>query len=350
MTYIYEVTPHPHPTRVKVLRITFEVNDHDRTYTNVESMCIHIGAKHERSLTGERRAYSASAAQVRDMAILIDNGWHGERFPNAEIGYFWHKVHGEYITKKDAFAFCVQTAQRCAKTLELPLNNILTTELYASTVKHLNNVGVSTRPQHNKPVSYVSMFDTREDWLNAFVSATRPIFENAGFPLPEKVRVSIGFTSSGKRGKSIGECWNDTCSDDGHFEIFLKPTTQTASRLADILTHELCHAAVGLKAAHGKRFRACAIAMGLEGKMTSTIAGVAWYHWALPVLERLGPIPYAAMALGDSSAKPKQKTNLLKVECGTCGWLARVTAKWVHPYSELQCPDPDCSGTLHAAE
>lgn len=202
-------------------------------------------------------------------------------------------------------------------------------------------------PKHDLPVTGLSLFHTREDWLNAFVERARPVFAAAGFPLPDKIRVAVGFTSTGKRGKVIGECWSDTCSQDGHFEIFLKPTTQTPSRLADITTHELCHAAVGIKAGHGPKFKACATAVGLEGKMTSTIAGVGWYEWALPVLEKLGPMPYAAMTLGESSAKPKQKTNLLKVECNECGWLARVTRRWIEPYNELSCPDPLCTGTLH---
>jgi hypothetical protein len=205
-------------------------------------------------------------------------------------------------------------------------------------------------PEQALPVTGTALFASREDWLNAFVNAARVKFIEIGYPLPDKVRVSIGFTSTGMRGRSIGECWNDTVSADGHFEIFLKPTTQTASRIADILTHELVHAAVGLAAKHGKKFRDCATALGLEGKMTSTVAGQAWYEWALPVLDRLGTFPYAAMAKGVSSAKPKQKTNLLKVECNECGWLARVTAKWVEPYATLRCPDSDCDGSLEVAE
>lgn len=189
-------------------------------------------------------------------------------------------------------------------------------------------------------------YTTREDWLNAFVAESRPVFSGAGYPLPEHVRVSIGFTSGGRRGKSIGECWADTASDDGHFEIFLRPSMHGASRIADVLTHELCHAAVGLEAGHGKPFKACAEAVGLEGKMTSTTAGDAWYRWALPVLGALGPMPYAALNDGLSSAKPKQKTNLLKVECPACGWLARVTAKHINAHEHLNCPVPECIGVL----
>lgn len=204
-------------------------------------------------------------------------------------------------------------------------------------------------PQHDDINAPLYLYSTREEWLNAFVMGARPQFDLKGYPLPDKIRVAVGFTSSGMRGKVIGECWSSDCSTDGHFEIFLKPTTQTPSRLADILTHELVHAAVGLKARHGKQFKACAVALGLEGKMTSTTASVRWYEWALPVLEALGPMPYAAMTGGESSGKPKQKTNLLKVECDTCQWLARVTAKHIEPHNHLDCPVPDCDGTLTVA-
>lgn len=193
------------------------------------------------------------------------------------------------------------------------------------------------------------IFDTREAWLNAFVEAARAQFETAGHPLPDKVRVSVGFTSSGKRSKVIGECWSDQASADGHFEIFIRPNQHSDARIADILTHELVHAAVGLKAGHGAAFKACATALGLEGKMTATTAGTEWYTWALPILDALGPMPYAALSEGASTAKPKQKTNLLKVECDCCGWLARVTRKHIEPHDVLQCPT-GCGGVLEVDE
>jgi hypothetical protein len=189
-------------------------------------------------------------------------------------------------------------------------------------------------------------YETREQWLNAFVEASRTEFDKAGYPLPAKVRVSVGFTSTGMRGKSIGECWSNECSADGYFEIFLKPTTTSDGRMADILTHELCHAAAGLAAGHGPNFGKVARALGLEGKLTSTVAGSGWYAWALPILSALGPMPYGAIEGGTSTAKPKQKTNLLKVECNVCGFIARVTNKHIAPHTHLNCPVPDCVGLL----
>lgn len=189
-------------------------------------------------------------------------------------------------------------------------------------------------------------YETREAWLNAFVTLSRPHFAAVDAPLPEKVRVSVGFTSTGARSNRIGECWHDAASADGYFEIFLKPTIETDSRMADILTHELIHAAAGLDAGHGPKFKRIANALGLSGRMTSTVATAAWYTWALPILDVIGPMPYGQLTDGKSTAKPKQKTNLLKVECPACGWLARVTAKHINGHDHLNCPVPECVGVL----
>ena len=191
-------------------------------------------------------------------------------------------------------------------------------------------------------------YETREAWLNAFVMYSREHFARVGAPLPEKIRVSVGFTSTGSRSKRIGECWHDAASADGYFEIFLKPTIETEVRMADILTHELCHAAAGIEAGHGPGFKRVANALGLVGRMTSTTASPDWYSWALPILSELGEMPYGVLSEGQgkSTAKPKQKTNLLKVECTACGWLARVTAKHIAPHDHLHCPVPDCVGVL----
>lgn len=193
-------------------------------------------------------------------------------------------------------------------------------------------------------------YETREAWLNAFIAYARPHFERVGAPLPERVRVSVGFTSHGSRSSRIGECWQNTASADGYFEIFLKPTIETDSRMADILTHELIHAAIGIDAGHGPLFKSVATALGLTGKMTATVASSDWYVWALPILDILGPMPYGVLQDGKSTAKPKQKTNLLKCECDKCGFVARVTAKWINNAMErggdMRCPDTSCDGTF----
>lgn len=191
---------------------------------------------------------------------------------------------------------------------------------------------------------------TREDWLNAFITAARPIFAAVNAPLPLKVRVAIGFTSRGIRGSRIGECWSTEASEDGHYEIFIKPTLDNAARICDVLTHELIHAAVGIKAGHGPAFKRVMIALGLKGKPTATVAGEDWYRWALPIIADLGAFPYGAMTGGATADRKKQRSYLLKVQCTHCEWTARVTAKHLDPYARLRCPDVECDGELIGSE
>lgn len=189
-------------------------------------------------------------------------------------------------------------------------------------------------------------YATREEWLNAFIEAARPQFEALNAPLPVNVRVAVGFTSRGIKGARIGECWSDAASEDGHFEIFIKPTLDGEARICDVLTHELVHAAVGLDKQHNAMFKRVAMGLGLGGKMTATVATSDWYAWALPLIEQLGPMPYGALQGGLSSQRKKQRTALLKVECNVCGFIARVTNKHIAPHTHLNCPVPDCVGTL----
>jgi hypothetical protein len=196
----------------------------------------------------------------------------------------------------------------------------------------------------------VTTYETREQWLNAFIDAARPQFIAANAPLPINVRISMGFTSKGagraKGGKVIGECWASEASGDNHFEIFVTPTLADTARVCDVLTHELIHVAVGIKSGHGVAFKRVAASLGLTGKATHTVAGEEWYKWALPIIDALGPMPYAALTAGENSGRKKQKTSLLKVECTACGFLARVTAKHLAPYPFLNCPVPDCVGSF----
>lgn len=185
---------------------------------------------------------------------------------------------------------------------------------------------------------------TREAWMHAFTEAARPIFEQHGYSIPP-VRMSVGFTSKGARSNRIGEAWPAESSSDGACEIFITPTLSDASRIADVLTHELIHAAVGNEHGHKKPFVDCMKALGLEGKPTATVAGDGWREWAEPILDELGPMPHATLKAGGSGQK-KQTTRMIKCECRTCGFTMRTSAKWIETVAEssdyMQCPDPAC--------
>ncbi len=188
---------------------------------------------------------------------------------------------------------------------------------------------------------------TREEWLQRFVELSRKHFKAAGHPLPKRVRVSVGFPSKGIRSSTIGECWASSETKDNVCEIFIRPSLQDdASRIADVLTHELCHAVLGHEAGHGKSFKLLATSLGLTGKMTATTAGEAWHAWADPILKALGRFPATALAGHLAGGKKKQTTRMIKLTCDGCGWACRTTRSHIDGHGLLNCPIEGCDGFI----
>lgn len=186
--------------------------------------------------------------------------------------------------------------------------------------------------------------DNRESWLNRVAQRMAPLFEALDAPLPSRVRVAIGFTSRGAKGKAIGECWDNRLSADGHFEIFIRPDLAYApdampAQIAAILAHELVHAAVGIPAGHGKAFKRVALGLGLVGPMRATTPGDAFLAVVAPILDAVGPLPHARLdTAGKSTAPKKQTTRLLKCECTACGYTVRTARKWLEQAGAPLCP------------
>jgi len=176
---------------------------------------------------------------------------------------------------------------------------------------------------------------TREEWLMAVAAGMEPWFSDLGWPLP-RVRMAVGFTSRGKRSPRVGECWGADASVDGTHEIFIVPTLDDPVRIADVLAHELVHAAVGTDEGHGRPFRKVALAIGLQGKMKATTAGPLFLERVEPILAAVGPLPHAR--LDWSGGPPKQSTRLLKAYCEHCGYTARITSKWLNVAGPPLCP------------
>ena len=183
----------------------------------------------------------------------------------------------------------------------------------------------------------LQLFETREAWLNAAVAFFGPLFEEAGAPLPGRVRVSIGFCSTGRKSRRIGECWDSSASGDQHVEIFIKPEIDGAMTALEILGHELCHAAVGVQHGHKAPFKRVAVALGLVGKMTSTTAGPALLAKLEKMHSKLGAFPYAPLT-GANNGRKKVATRLVKCACQECGYTVRTTRKWLDEAGAPICP------------
>jgi hypothetical protein len=195
---------------------------------------------------------------------------------------------------------------------------------------------------HTAPVATPSL--KRQQWLEEAVEALRARFAEAGYTVPKNIRVSIGWPKRAASCGAIGECWSTDASSDHHAELFISPQLTDGARIMDVLAHELDHATVGPDAGHGKLFKRCAFKIGLQGPMRSTTATPEFAAWAQTLFKRIGPYP--AGFLTDS---PKQGTRLLKCECFACGYIARVSQKWLSCSGTPICPTDNIAMKSKAA-
>lgn len=186
----------------------------------------------------------------------------------------------------------------------------------------------------------------RELWLlKAIEMHLRKLFKQHGKVLPE-VKVSVGLPSGRGSKKAIGQHWSPEASDDKKGTIFISPTIADSIEVLGTLVHELVHASVGNKAGHGPVFRSVAVAIGLEGKMRSTVAGVELQKELETIVKRLGKYPHAKLNLAMNPIK-KQTTRMIKMECLECGYIARASRKVISEKGTVLCP---CNGEPMQAE
>ena len=172
-----------------------------------------------------------------------------------------------------------------------------------------------------------AIFETREEWLQFAVSEViEPRLSAAGYEVPSNIRISCGFPYGSRGGaKVLGQCFAPSVSNDHSHEVFVAPTLDDPAQVIGILAHEVCHAVVGVDKGHGKVFKQACDAVGLEGKPSENVPGVELVYAIEASLDDLGSYPHAKINL---SERKKQGTRLLKLECGGCGFIARVTKKW----------------------
>jgi hypothetical protein len=208
----------------------------------------------------------------------------------------------------------------------------------------------TTRPQPNQ-------HPNRESWLNDVADRLRPAFAQLGAPLPDRLRIAIGFPSTGRRAKATGECWDRSASTDDTFETLIRPDLAEANGaiatpVVAALAHELVHAAVGIKAGRGPDFRKVARGIGLIGPMRATAPGPAFLALAAPILDVAGPLPHARLKTDKSNADEnpeaddapsttaprKQANRHVKCTCPACGYIARTSRSWIDQAGPPHCP------------
>lgn len=202
----------------------------------------------------------------------------------------------------------------------------------------------------------------REDWLSRLAKAMEAKIEEAtGCTLPP-YRVSCGWPSTRalpSGGSYVaGQCWHSSASSDGHAEIFVTPLLDDVATVAAILAHELLHAALPAGTGHKKPFQDAAKKIGHEAPFTQTKPTDAFFAWAQPLIDATGAYPHGRIrtpgllgalipvgpGLPDAplprpeGAPKAQKNRMHKCECPTCGYVARVSRKWLLDAGAPLCP------------
>lgn len=192
-------------------------------------------------------------------------------------------------------------------------------------------------PRTRKPKSDppASVDTTREAWLTKVGTAMQGWFVDLGFPLPA-FEIRTGFPSVGRRSPNITESW--TQDDGASYVIFVRPDRSDSIEVAAAVAFQLCRIAVGERDSHGYLFRHLAISIGLKGTKSESPPGTLFKELAKPLLENAGPLPSPDITPTDQEKKTRQTTRLVKVACEECGYVVRVSRKWLDDVGPPLCP------------
>jgi hypothetical protein len=166
----------------------------------------------------------------------------------------------------------------------------------------------------------------REAWLLNAVEHLKPVFERAGYYLPQ-VRVSVGFPSTGARSRHIGQCWSASASADQTNQIFIAPQQSDPVEVLDTLAHELVHAVDDCKNGHGEKFKEIALAVGLKGPMRSAGANEFLRQELVRIAVKLGEYPHPRLSVPTGS--PRGQSKRPGAKCSKCGYEVVVLKKFI---------------------
>jgi hypothetical protein len=188
----------------------------------------------------------------------------------------------------------------------------------------------------------MSNHTTREAWLLAAVSELAVIFQREGYDVPD-VRVSIGWPHGGRK-STIGQCFPGGLASDGVGQVFISPVLDEPVRILDVLLHELVHAInhVEGKNGHGKDFKKIAVAMGLTGKMTATVASPELTATLTEVAETLGAFPHASLGALDKGTTKSRSGKTIKLECAAGeDYVVSISKSRLELHGTPKCPCHD---------
>ncbi|TQV78515.1 transcription elongation protein SprT [Denitrobaculum tricleocarpae] len=186
-----------------------------------------------------------------------------------------------------------------------------------------------------KSASSPSSGKVREDWLREVATAMRGWFDDLGFPLPD-FDVRTGFPSVGRRSPNITDSW--TQDNGATYVILVRPDRSEETEVAAALAFQMCRIAVGDRDQHGYLFRHLAISLGLKGTRNESPPGALFKEITKSILETAGPLPSPEIQQIDKDKAPGQTSRMIKVSCSECGYVARVSRKWLSEVGPPHCP------------
>lgn len=158
-------------------------------------------------------------------------------------------------------------------------------------------------------------------------------------------RVSVGYAPRSRaNSKVVAVCIASAASADSHNEIFVTPAIDDSMVIMANLAHELIHYSDDCESGHKNFFARIARRIGLEGKLTATVAGDRLKGQLQKIVDTLGEIPHAKIDL--DKAKPRQSTRMIKVACPdteTCGFSYRTSQTNISKISDFLC----CACAVH---
>ena len=176
---------------------------------------------------------------------------------------------------------------------------------------------------------------TRDGWLAEITPAIAKWVDDLDFPLP-KVEVKSGFPSTGRRATETAESWEK--GHDGSYVIFVRPDRSDPVEVAAAVAQHMCRIATFSKDRGDHLFRYAVEALGLKVTKGDVIAGPEFEARIKPLIDKLGKMPCPDMAPTTGATPPKQTTRQIKVYCEKCGYVARVSRKWLNEVGPPHCP------------
>lgn len=157
----------------------------------------------------------------------------------------------------------------------------------------------------------------REEWLEKLVEYLRPHYLASEVPIPDRVRVSVGWPSQrglSEKNRVVGQCWMIESTADAVNQIYISPLLAEGIQAAKTLAHELVHAALPTGSGHKKPFIAACKKAGLtDGPPKSVEPGPELTVKIEAMLAEMPPYPHAAIT--PKSADKKQTTRMLRLSC-----------------------------------